>query len=82
MRNIKWLNFTFPLYVIIIIGGIYYLLIGNLIYEHESLWNNVASRIVTIIYIVIFHIFFAFTMISFFTTMFTDPGSPPKFWVN
>lgn len=70
-------GFQFPIYVLIAMGGLYYLCIGNLIYEYTYLFNPVASRIVTIIYIVIFNIFFLLCLVCFVILIFLNPGTPP-----
>ena len=75
MRSIT--GYQYPLYVIVVIGGLYYALIVSLVYLYDYLFLASASKIVTIVYLVLVNLLFLLVFVCFWILLFMNPGSPP-----
>lgn len=76
------LGYQYPFYVFLVMGGLYYFMLGNLVYEYHYLFWASASLVVTIIYIVLFNFFFLLAFLCFLILLCLNPGTPPQYWVS
>lgn len=75
------IGYQYPFYVFLLMGGLYYMVLVNLVYEYDYLFMASASLVVTIVYIVIVNFFLLLVLLSFFVLLGLNPGEPPQFWV-
>ena len=81
MNKKKLYNLLFPFFIVGFILFIYYCLVVNIFYLNPTfMFNPVSRRIVSIVFLVIFHILLALIVYSYLVSMFKNPGEPPKFW--
>lgn len=76
----KTQGIIYPIVVILIILFLYYAWIINLYFTYPRMWDSAGKIILSIIYIIIFHIIFILTGYCYFYTMFANPGEPPQYW--
>lgn len=82
MKKGKKLSIISPLLLLLFSLTIYGFTLINMCYiKKHVIWESRGPRTVSIIFIVLIHFFLILTIYCYFKTMFTNPGSPPEFWV-
>ena len=83
MNKKKIMGLLFPMVIFLFIGCTYYALIVNPYYlNRERMFGSSAIRVISITYLIIFHIILIVVIYCYIACMLKNPGQPPKFWVN
>ena len=79
--NKKILGIIYPIAIAFFVLYIYVSMIVVLYYMNkEMMFGSVPIMIVSIVYLVLFHLFLALVVYCYLYVMFKDPGQPPQFW--
>ena len=79
--NKKLLGILYPIAILMFFLAVYFTLIVNLYFTNiNNMFGNIWIATISIIYLVLFHIFLALIVYCYLTVMFKNPGEPPQFW--
>lgn len=80
--NKKLLGIIYPISILVFVLFIYFSLIVCLYYLNaERMFGSVLMLIISLTYLIIFHIIGAIILYCYLSVMFSNPGEPPLFWV-
>ena len=78
----KLMGMVYQIAIAVFFAFIYFTLIVNLYYTNlEIAFNQLWRKIISIIALVLFHIFIILIIYCYLASVIKNPGQPPKFWV-